>query len=60
MSQLDPSKLPTGVPKSRAGEGEPEEMEAGIALRGKNQTFMNSEVHCMAYTPPPLALKPSP
>jgi len=48
------------MPKSRAGEGEPEEMEAGMALRGKNHTFMNSEVHCIAYTPPPLALKPSP
>ncbi len=48
-----------GVPQV-VGSGAPPEISAGILPRGKNQILMASLVHSVAYTPPPLALKPAP
>lgn len=48
-----------GVPHPD-GFGLPEEMSDGIELCGKYQMEMPFEVHSVAYTPPPLALKPVP
>ena len=59
MSQL-PWKFAIGLPKSLPGSGAPARILFGSALCGNIQTRMKEDVHCMAYTPPPLLLKPSP
>lgn len=58
MSQF-PWKFAAGVPKVLVS-GAPEAIESGIALRGKNHIWIAVEVHSIAYTPPPMALKLAP
>ena len=48
-----------GVPQF-TGFGFPEVISAGTALRGKKYISIAELVHSMAYTPPPLTLKPVP
>lgn len=59
ISQPLPENRATGVPQL-AGFGEPDEISAGISARGKKYTAMADDVHSMAYTPPPAALKAAP
>lgn len=59
MLALGPLKIADGSPHV-SGSGVPEVISDGICPLGKNQILMASDSHCIAYTPPPPALKSGP
>ncbi|KAK5628069.1 hypothetical protein RRF57_003784 [Xylaria bambusicola] len=59
VCELPPEKEAAGLPQV-LGSGLPASISTGTEPRGKKKTLSASEVHCKAYTPPPISLKPAP
>lgn len=58
MSQ-SPMNTAVGLPQLE-GSGEELEISEGIEPRGKKKMLINDSMISVAYTPPPLSLKPLP